>query len=155
MQLHRGSSVLELDARYVRFPHRIRPYNSFLHADAGHFDKASIFDPDPEVGIGGFGKEEDNYVVTDGAFAHFPLAYPYPHELRRKYTPHPYFKLDPSWSPYRNVSSETTFTRDEVHKVVTGYRGDFKKMQVYAEDVGRVSINLALPPMNITLERIT
>ena len=56
--------------------------------DASDFENSTFWDSDPTSGIGGWGDPNNDYEITSGGFANdFPVSYPSPHELRRRYTP--------------------------------------------------------------------
>ena len=56
--------------------------------DAPNFENSTFWDPDATSGVGGWGDPNDDYQITDGAFATgFPVSYPSPHRFRRQYTP--------------------------------------------------------------------
>jgi tyrosinase len=56
--------------------------------DASDFPNSTFWDPDTVSGVGSWGDANDDYQITDGAFADdFLLSYPSPHKLRRRYAP--------------------------------------------------------------------
>lgn len=74
-----------------------------------------------------------DYTVLDGAFARLPLSYPIPHSLAREYTPYPYRNQSLPLYPNPEMAASDAFTAEEVRKMVTGFRGDFKGFQSYLE----------------------
>jgi len=75
-----------------------------------------------------------DYEVHEGALSGFTVRYPYPHVLRRNYTLKPFVNdagfikgIDPQ--KMANVS----FTKGEMDRLVSGFRGDYRGFQQYME----------------------
>lgn len=108
--------------------------STFCLLDTEDFNHSYLLNnSDPNIGFGNFGDKERQHAVIDGAFANFSLAYPYPHVLRRQFFPYPWFDLTPPLflNPKINVTEVITFS--EIHKTITGFRGDFRGFQTYFE----------------------
>ncbi|QRV75681.1 tyrosinase [Ceratobasidium sp. AG-Ba] len=97
--------------------------------DTKNFEKSSIWDKDPKYGLGGFGDPNDDYTVKTGGLD-MTFAYPIPHKLRRRYSPYP-FAGGPF--PLPNVSAASTFTPEEVRKVLDTQSGNFTAFQYSME----------------------
>lgn len=55
-------------------------------------------------------------------------AYPTPHHIRRQYTLRPFTDF-PEFEPNPEKMANTSFTREEVDRLVNGYAGDFNGLQ--------------------------
>ena len=109
-------------------------------ADAANIANSSIWDPDPESGLGlSTGDLSNDITMTTGGFANLSLAYPSRHILRRNLTEQPFLVLGNLWPDnpaepldffqYVNYS----ITAEYVEAIVDGYRGDFKGFQAFFE----------------------
>jgi len=109
-------------------------------ANTEDFFNSKIFDPSPTSGFGGNGDPDNDYQITDGAFSTgFLRAYPVPHTIRRNFTlkawqgrggpfaDHSGPPIDPE------KMANATFTKEEVKKLVEGFKGDFEGFQAYFE----------------------
>ncbi|ETW77359.1 hypothetical protein HETIRDRAFT_326548 [Heterobasidion irregulare TC 32-1] len=105
--------------------------------DSGNFFSSAFFeDTDPKSGLGGWGDPTNDYQVPDGGFSDFRISYPAPHTLRRNFTLQPYLGAPASMSPFfidPGKYANTSFTPEEVSKLVNGFVGDFKSFQAYFE----------------------
>ena len=97
------------------------------YADTEDFYHSSIWDPDPESGLGGWGDPAKDYEVPDGALSDFKLSYPTPHGLWRNYTERP-------WIPVNYKLGNESFSDREISHAVNGYVGDFEGFQKFVED---------------------
>ena len=102
--------------------------------DAADFYHATIFDPDPKSGFGGWGDPTDDYQITTGGFGKdFLVAYPVPHRPRRNFTLQPFLgaPLPPPFTdqPMINTSSPKARTKH----LLDSYDGDYKSFQAYFE----------------------
>lgn len=92
--------------------------------DTSNFQNSTLWDSDATSGVGSWGDPNDDYQITDGGFAGFPLSYPTPHKLRRMYTPsapdHPELFVD-------------SFTPESQVAMVNGHVGDFISFQAVFE----------------------
>jgi len=101
--------------------------------DASNFENSSFWDPDTTSGVGGWGDPNDDYQITDGAFAaDFPVSYPSPHRLRRQYTP-----IDPN----STVPLPETFTPESQQAMVNGFVGNFVGFQAFFQSGSHRSIH--------------
>lgn len=92
--------------------------------DASNFEDSTFWDPNPVSGVGGWGDPNDDYQITDGGFAGFPLSYPSPHTLRRRYSP---------ISPNRSEPLADTFTPARTTAMVNDFAGTFVGFQAFFE----------------------
>ncbi|KDQ14947.1 hypothetical protein BOTBODRAFT_174454 [Botryobasidium botryosum FD-172 SS1] len=101
--------------------------------DSQDFQNATIWaDTNPLWGLGGFGDPKKEYTLTTGAFANFPVVYPYVHNLRRQYNPLPFnFTFFPA--EYRTVVPTYTFTPKEMNYMTENFTGNFTSFQHYFE----------------------
>lgn len=110
-----------------------------LHPDAPDFFEASMFkDSDPESGLGGWGDSAVDYSVPDGGFSSsssFRLSYPSPHTLRRNFTLRPWLNppTPPGFITDPTLPANATFTKQEIDKLITGFKGDYKGFQAQFE----------------------
>lgn len=94
--------------------------------DAPNFHDSSFWD---DTFIGGWGQaDHDDYGITTGGFATQMRAYPTPHHIRRQYTLRPFTDF-PEFEPNPEKMANTSFTREEVDRLVNGYAGDFNGLQ--------------------------
>lgn len=127
-----GAWVFHCDIQHIN------PLTHPLHAtDSGNFFSSAFFeDADPKSGLGGWGDPTNDYQVPDGGFSDFRISYPAPHTLRRNFTLQPYLGALASMSPFfldPRKYANTSFTPEEVSKLVNGFVGDFKSFQAYFE----------------------
>ncbi|CAE6477216.1 unnamed protein product [Rhizoctonia solani] len=94
--------------------------------DAHDVYNSPIFESDPEYGLGTWGKEEDDWVVTDGAFANTLRAYPVPHYVRRRFTPQPFVNnlIFPFEYTNKTAFANETFTPEAIEFLVDNFEGD-------------------------------
>lgn len=91
-----------------------------LHEDASDFQNSDFW----QSGVGGWGDPNNDYQITDGAFAtNFTLVYPSPHRVRRQYTPTA-TGADGVVTP---LASE--FTPEVQETLVNGFVADFINFQ--------------------------
>ncbi|QRV90444.1 tyrosinase [Ceratobasidium sp. AG-Ba] len=104
---------------------------ALLHVnwDTENFEKSAIWDKDRKYGLGGFGDPNDDHTVKTGGLD-MTLAYPIRHKLRRQYSPYP-FVGGPF--PFPNISAVSTFTPQEVRKVLATQSGNFTAFQYSME----------------------
>ncbi|KAF8496960.1 hypothetical protein JB92DRAFT_2746179 [Gautieria morchelliformis] len=123
----------------------VMPYWDWTQ-DARNFEHATIFDPDPRTGLGGFGHLSHDGAVLDGAFAKLPLSYPVPHTLRREYIPYPFRNLTLRLYPNTSFAAWSAFTPEEIQKSINGFQGDFKGFQSYLEGMqgAHMSVHLIM-----------
>ncbi|KAF8595322.1 Di-copper centre-containing protein [Ceratobasidium sp. AG-I] len=95
---------------------------------AADFDNSSMWDNDPESGLGGFGDPDDDNVLKTGGL-NLSLAYPVHHKLRRKYSPYPGF------GGFSNVSANSTFNLQEVSNLLAQPEGNYTAFQYYMEQI--------------------
>ncbi|TFK68911.1 Di-copper centre-containing protein [Pluteus cervinus] len=108
--------------------------------DTGDFKHATIFDSDPDSGLGTWGVAKDDFQIRDGALGSnaqqpFKLGYPVKHGIRRNYTERPYINFPMQYllkDPY--LRANETFTKAIVDKSVNGFVGDFTGFQKYFQD---------------------
>lgn len=105
----------------------VAPYWAWEN-DAANFEYSSIWDPDPVVGLGGFGDPNDDNIVKDGGL-NVSFIYPIKHKLRRNYNPFPFA----GFPGFPNVEANTTFTPAEVQKLLAQPTGNFTAFQYYME----------------------
>lgn len=107
--------------------------------DAPDFYNSPMFsDCNPQSGLGGWGDPSTDFTVTTGAFSGssgYISAYPVPHALRRNFTLQPWLGFTSNTYP-QELQANSTFTQEEVAKMVQGFRGDFKGFQTYVEALG-------------------
>ncbi|KII86666.1 hypothetical protein PLICRDRAFT_113415 [Plicaturopsis crispa FD-325 SS-3] len=104
--------------------------------DAPDFEFGSIWDDDPESGLGGWGDPENDYAITTGGFAtNFTLSYPIPHPMRRKFTLRPYVGQDPTIYPEPELAANATITGELMDNLVKGYKGAYREMSVYFDRI--------------------
>jgi tyrosinase len=125
MRIHRNSTVLGLDKRFVPFSLGnlgLIPLSSpFSVPDADDFYNSPLFDPNPKSGLGGWGDPSDDFQITTGAFASdFERPYPVPHRIRRNFTLMPIVGNPPPTEPLN-----TLFTPQRIKDMVDGFHGDF------------------------------
>ncbi|QRW25592.1 tyrosinase [Rhizoctonia solani] len=94
--------------------------------DAHDVYNSPIFESDPEYGLGTWGKEEDDWIVTDGAFANTLRAYPVPHYVRRRFTPQPFVNnlIFPFEYANKTAFANETFTPEAIEFLVDNFEGD-------------------------------
>ncbi|CAE7067008.1 unnamed protein product [Rhizoctonia solani] len=94
--------------------------------DAHDIYHSPIFESDPEYGLGTWGKEEDDWVVTDGAFANTLRAYPVPHYVRRRFTPQPFVEnlIFPFEYTNKTAFANETITPEAIEFLVENFEGD-------------------------------
>ncbi|KAI0743507.1 Di-copper centre-containing protein [Daedaleopsis nitida] len=103
--------------------------------DAHDVENSPLFrESDPASGLGGWGDPARDIEVQDGGFRRFALSYPAPHTLRRNFTLQPFvaFGANPVFADPA-VYANTSFTPDEVRKLVRWPAGDFVGFQAYME----------------------
>jgi len=101
--------------------------------DASDFENSTFWDPDTISGVGRWGDPNNDYQITDGAFAaDFPVSYPSPHRLRRQYTP-----ID----PFSGVFLPETFTPESQRAMVNGFVADFVGFQAFLQAGSHLSIH--------------
>jgi len=97
------------------------------------FSNSPFWNPSLTNGLGTNGDPNNHGELFDGGFSKdFFLAYPTPHKLRRNITMQPWKSIinpDPAFDP--NRFANTTFTKGEVTKMVTGFVGDLNGFQDY------------------------
>ncbi|KAB5589296.1 hypothetical protein CTheo_7266 [Ceratobasidium theobromae] len=109
------------------------------------FENSSIWDPDPEVGLGGFGDPNDDNTVKTGGL-NLTVTYPMlafnpliheiflrqfssAHKLRRNYQPLPFASIP----GYETLQANLTFTPAEIQKLLAQPNGNFTSFQYYME----------------------
>ncbi|KAG8745121.1 hypothetical protein FRC10_008732 [Ceratobasidium sp. 414] len=94
--------------------------------DAADFSKSPIFDADPVYGIGTWGKKENDWHITDGAFNESVRAYPVPHIIRRQWTPQPFGVnlIFPFEYPDKKLFANETATHKNMQHMIDNFRGD-------------------------------
>lgn len=110
-----------------------------LHAE-DFFNSDPIFSPST-TGFGGNGDPENDFQITDGGFVNdFAVAYPVPHHVRRNFTTKPWIDFAGSVLASgellpidENKMANTSFSTEEVRKLVEGFEGDFDGFQQYFE----------------------
>ncbi|KAB5590088.1 hypothetical protein CTheo_6478 [Ceratobasidium theobromae] len=107
----------------------VAPYWAWEN-DAADFENSSIWDPDPVVGLGGFGDPNDDYIVKTGAL-NLTLTYPVTHKLRRKYQPFPF--AGSGLPGFDDIQANKTFTPAEVQALLAQPTGNFTAFQYYME----------------------
>jgi tyrosinase len=115
-----------------------QPYWNWTQ-DASDFYSATIFDDDPDSGLGGWGDPANDFQITTGGFAQdFMVSYPAPNRVRRNYTLQPF--LGPEFPPGSVADPEvyinTTFTQSNADYMVNSFVGDFEGFQAYFESDG-------------------
>ncbi|KAF8609047.1 Di-copper centre-containing protein [Ceratobasidium sp. AG-I] len=105
--------------------------------NAANFENSTIWNSDPNFGLGSWGDPNDDYTIKDGGFTGLKMAYPISHRLRRKYIPLPYMApagVDPALYPYDTFKpANLTFTPSEVQILLNQPTGNFKQFQYYME----------------------
>ncbi|KAG9093043.1 hypothetical protein FS749_015186 [Ceratobasidium sp. UAMH 11750] len=97
--------------------------------DAADFEKSAMWHSNPEYGLGSLsGDAQDDHVLKTGGL-NISLAYPIAHKLRRRYNPFPGFVGQ------SNVSANSTFTPQEVRKLLATSDGDFTSFQYNMEKI--------------------
>jgi len=113
--------------------------------DANDFYNSSIFDPDPNSGLGGWGDPQNDYEITTGGFSFdFELPYPIPHRLRRNYTAFIGSSGFGDGTPVPTAPIYTQFTPDVVQAMVDGFPGDFVGFQAIFEQGSHGAIHLSV-----------
>ena len=109
--------------------------NCTFPTDASDFEHATMFsDPNQISGLGGWGDPSKDLAVPNGAFSDFHVSYPSPHILRRNFTLQPFLPLSfLDVFPEPAKLANTSFTYDEIARLIAGYTGDFKGFQKYFE----------------------
>jgi len=109
---------------------------SFL-TDASDFRDSDFWDSDTTSGIGGWGDPDNDYQITDGAFAYdFPASYPVPHRIRRNYT-----------VTFPNRPDEPladAFSPESQEAMVNGFEGDFIGFQTRFESGSHGAVHLSV-----------
>ncbi|KAG8929957.1 hypothetical protein FRC02_004843 [Tulasnella sp. 418] len=104
--------------------------------DVDDMDGSPVFNSNPHYGLGTWGTNATNFVVTDGAFASTPRAYPTPHFVAREYRPKPFenqiFPL-PFLNPQKDAV--TTATPSEISYIINNFVGDFEGFMEYIEGI--------------------
>lgn len=104
-----------------------------LTTDASNFENSSFWDPDTTSGVGGWGDPNNDWQITDGAFAaDFTISYPSPHRIRRQYTP-----IDPN----STVPLPETFTPESQQAMVNDFVGNFIGFQAFFQAGSHRSIH--------------
>jgi tyrosinase len=99
--------------------------------DAADPEHSSMFDPNPQSGLGSLGTAENNYYLKDGALADFIVAYPKPHILQRDFSVTPFAekpaRLQPTpWLVTKpNTDARDVLKPENVDALINGYKGDF------------------------------
>ena len=106
-------------------------------SDAANFYGSTLFaDFSSTSGLGGWGDPAHDFEVPSGGFSNLHLSYPSAHTLRRNFTLQPYVNADSPFFPNPELMANTTFTEEEVSKMVRGFEGDYKGFQKYFERFG-------------------
>ena len=109
------------------------------YLDAADFYHATIFDNDPESGLGGWGDPANDYQITTGGFSKdFIVSYPTPHNIRRNLTLQPFLNPDFWGTVPAAVLDEyinTTFTQAVLDSVVDSFVGDFEDFQTTLQGI--------------------
>ena len=105
-----------------------------LNSDAANVYGSTLFaDSDSISSLGGWGDPSHDYEVPTGGLSNFHLSYPSSHTLRRNFTLQPYLHIGIPFFTQPELEANTSFTIEEVNKIVGGFKGDFKGFQTYFE----------------------
>ncbi|KAB5593113.1 putative effector protein/Tyrosinase [Ceratobasidium theobromae] len=118
--LHEWTNILRSQCGYKG----VAPYWAW-EKDAADVEGSTIWDTDPESGLGGFSNDaDDDYTLHTGALK-ISVAYPIPHKLRRHYIPYPFRN--------ENISAASTFTPAEIDKLLG--KNNFTMFHGYLEQM--------------------
>ncbi|QRV74756.1 tyrosinase [Ceratobasidium sp. AG-Ba] len=94
--------------------------------DAHDIYNSPIFESDPTYGLGTWGKAENDWHVTDGAFANSTRAYPVPHTIRRQFTPQPFGQnlIFPFEYANKTAWANETATPNAIEFMIDNFEGD-------------------------------
>lgn len=106
--------------------------------DAADFEHSDMFNPDSEVGYGGWGDPENDLQITTGAFADIIRPYPSPHHIRRNFTLEPFASV---MSPFPDnqtfidpkTMANVSFTKSNIDFMIGAFPGDFLNFHAYME----------------------
>ncbi|KAF8597835.1 Di-copper centre-containing protein [Ceratobasidium sp. AG-I] len=105
----------------------VAPYWAW-EQDTPNFENSTIWDSDPDTGLGGFGDPNDDNIVKTGGLK-VSFIYPSKHPLRRRYNPHPFAGIP----GFPDIDVRTTFTPAEVQALLAQPTGNFTAFQFYME----------------------
>jgi tyrosinase len=116
----------------------VQPYWDWTQ-DTADFYNATIWSDSDYDGLGSWGDPNNDYDIFTGALKDMRIAYPVPHNLRRKYSllaseagfP-PYPSNGPA-NPDPSLMTNTTFTTDVVNYTVSSFTGEYIKFQAFVE----------------------
>lgn len=121
LYVHQWTNALRKQCGYKG----VAPYWAW-EKDTQDFENSRMWDTDRVAGLGGFGDPKDDFTVKTGGLD-LTFAYPISHKLRRQYRPYPGFL------GISNVSAVSTFTPQEVKKLLNIETGNFTAFQAYME----------------------
>ncbi|CUA67344.1 hypothetical protein RSOLAG22IIIB_07372 [Rhizoctonia solani] len=98
---------------------------SNLTPDVADLSKSPIFDCNPAYGLGTWGSESNDWLVTNSAFNEMIRAHPVPHTIRRQWTPQPFGDnvLFPFEYPDKHAWANETGMHAKIQVMIDGNRG--------------------------------
>lgn len=106
--------------------------------DSKDLEHSNMFNPDPDVGFGGWGDPNNDFQISTGALADLVRAYPVSNHIRRNFTLQPWQYI---LSPFPDNQSfidpmtmaNTTFTPENAQYLTNNFPGDFLNWHFYME----------------------